>query len=633
MRFDEELKAGEGETGGQGGTTGARVSTAEKDKVKALPKLEAGIIATRMAIGNMQPKGPPKARTPVLNLPKAQPPVLNLAKFKAPPDNLVTREELMVQEPRPPPPRVMPTPPKTLPPSAGGGPAGGARIKPCGWPMDPDPTPSKASTDVDLSGGTQNTAEAWMAAYNMGREPTDPEYMRAPIPKVGTLAAPVGTVNLPRTPQQNVPPVPLPKPKMNRVASQPGFATSFLGEITGEGGDGAGTPRVNEMPRTISVSALIRREFPNPGVLGHVNQQGKLICVGPGTVPIRPNGYSSATSDWEFYVQAKHPEPIYRRTEFGARLLRWPSTMGTTPVSNTTGHFFSTDHKLAPADLYLVINKLATELGVELTAVYYDRHTGSRGTTRYEPTGHTFFAIAPGNNTKLMLMVELLDKLTFPISFADHLNTQTGTYEVVSTSVTGCQLSTQELVAFQPHEQQYSDRDPLVGPKYFGESRASYMMTELDIYGWYGRTARGGADAGLPAVEHYLSGIVSDYQGIRAQMQDCYGNEAEFGRSRPEPRMGSAYGWLGGKSFRARTYGHAERLSNNAWDVHMANSAEYLSKNLHMVRSEAFHPTRLTPNDGTNVPGAYSLYDTKVLRDLMRSVFQCEYQDETFRVS
>ena len=137
---------------------------------------------------------------------------------------------------------------------------------------------------------------------------------------------------------------------------------------------------------------------------------------------------------------------------------------------------------------------------------------------------------------------------------------------------------------------------------------------------------------GLPAVEHYLRGIVSDYQELREQLQDHYGREADFGRTRPEPRMGSAYAWLGGKSFRARTYGPAERLSNTAWDVHMANSAEYLSKNLHLVRTEVFHATTLTPNDGTTVPGAHSLYFTNVLKELMRDVFQCEYGGETIRV-
>ena len=96
---------------------------------------------------------------------------------------------------------------------------------------------------MDLSGGERNTTQAWVDAMNMGRLPTDPEYIRVPMPKVGTTAE--ITTQHPRVPGMNVqppkaPPVmPIPKPKMNRAPSQPGFATSFLGELSGDRGDGS----------------------------------------------------------------------------------------------------------------------------------------------------------------------------------------------------------------------------------------------------------------------------------------------------------------------------------------------------------------------------------------------------------
>jgi len=610
VSFADETNEGTAQDSNMGIAISKGLSVEERAKARALPEFTAKSIADRTYTtrDGDQPRVPNYRHVPMKAPPAGQglnmPPSVHHP--KAPPPHLdQLRRPVPVPVKLPP-----PVPAKPKPPA---GPAPGPpRPRPPAGPV-PDNLRLDGTYElpaVDLSGGDRNSAQAWVDAVNMGIGPTHPGFLHV---------APAAAKAVPK-PRPTV-------PRLNRVASQPGLA---MGSMLDELGGGAGTPRANEMPRTNSVAALIRKKFPTVGVLSHRNEVGEHLCVGPGTVPKKRNGMSTAEHEWEFYVQGKHPEPTFRITESGARILRWTSNTAPTPVSNTTGHFFSTDHRIAPIDLYQLINKVASELAVEVTGIYYDRHTGSTRDLelhkqRYEPTGHTLFAIAPGNNAKLLLMIELLDKLTYPVSYSDQYNAVTKKYEPVSTSVTGCQLSTQELTPFSPQDIQYTDRDPLTGPRYYSETRLSSMCTEMDHYGWFGRKAHYSQDQELPAVENYIQAISAGWNRQKSALQDLFGNELAFGNLRPMTVMGSTYQWLGGKSFRALTFGHAERKCDTDHDQHMQDASEHLSKNLQLLTYEVGHTTTVRGTHGSQVPGPYSMEETTVLRKLMKKMFDCDY--------
>ena len=152
------------------------------------------------------------------------------------------------------------------------------------------------------------------------------------------------------------------------------------------------------------------------------------------------------------------------------------------------------------------------------------------------------------------------------------------------------------------------------------------MCTEMDHYGWYGRSASYDQDQELPAVENYIQDIAAGWNRQRLALTDCFGSEFEFGNLRPEPVMGSTYYWLGGKSFRALTFGHAERKCDTEHDKHMQDAAEHLSKNLQLLSYEVGHTTTIRGSAGAQVPGPYSMEETTVLRRLMKSMFECEYE-------
>ena len=91
--------------------------------------------------------------------------------------------------------------------------------------------------------------------------------------------------------------------------------------------------------------------------------------------------------------------------------------------------------------------------------------------------------------------------------------------------------------------------------------------------------------------------------------------------------MGTTYHWLGGKSYRARTFGHAERRCDTAHEQHMQDTAENLAGNLQLLTYERGYATTMRGNAGAQVPGAYSLHETTVLRKLMKQMFDCEYDE------
>ena len=143
------------------------------------------------------------------------------------------------------------------------------------------------------------------------------------------------------------------------------------------------------------------------------------------------------------------------------------------------------------------------------------------------------------------------------------------------------------------------------------------MCTEMDHYGWFGRKAHYPQDQELPAVENYIQAISAGWNRQKLALQERFGNELAFGNLRPMTVMGSTYQWLGGKSFRALTFGHAERKCDTDHDQHMQDASEHLSKNLQLLTYEVGHTTTVRGTHGSQVPGPYSMEETTVLRKLM----------------
>ena len=405
-----------------------------------------------------------------------------------------------------------------------------------------------------------------------------------------------------------------------------------MGTFTG-GGDV--TPRVAELTRTNSQAVLIRKLFPNVGCKGHRNGNNEHLCVGPGTVPLsRVTGLSSQEHQWEFYDSSKHPEPTLKRSEFGARLVSWKKE-NPQPVSNTTGHFMSLDNKIAALDVYQLVIKTASELDVEVTALYYTRYTGDHRKDhcgdkdrkyRYEPTGHMYFSIAPGNNAKLLIMIQAMDKLTFPLTHLTTYNPVTGTMESVSTSVTGCQLSTSELIAFHPADQQFKDRDPLAGPKYFSECCDINMHSELDAYGWYGFRGVAEPRTILPGAETVSDQMGWDYDDRRLELQELFPTRYEFGMARPATRLGCTYRDLGGRSYRSLLFGPPDRVVDGELEEHMRMRVAFYMNNVNLLTVVGFQATRMT-TQGADMKGPYTVVnDQTLLKRLMSELFGVMYE-------
>ena len=248
------------------------------------------------------------------------------------------------------------------------------------------------------------------------------------------------------------------------------------------------TAQIGGIKRVMSSHLLMDSKYKGSRAnLHHVDKKGVPLDMGPGYTPIGAHDVS-----FEFYVEREHQPPTVRTKFCGAVYHEWAKEAKCQPVSSTTLHIMRVDWRVPPLDLITEALKISEVLGVEITAFHYCRYDSDCKTHAHvaqttDPKfmqphkAGVYIAIKPGCPDKLIAMVDLLDGLVFKVG-EDVKDPISGEVKYKVTSECQVQLSTKELVAFEPTDPEYYDRRLVDGPLYGSELKSGYLFSDFYYY-------------------------------------------------------------------------------------------------------------------------------------------------------
>ena len=267
-----------------------------------------------------------------------------------------------------------------------------------------------------------------------------------------------------------------------RAAGQPRGVSGFA-----DPGTSRGDAQIGGIKRVMSSQLLMDHKYKGSRANLHVDKKGAPLDMGPGSTPIGAHDVS-----FEFYVEREHQPPSTRTKFCGAVYHEWAKEAKCQPVSSTTLHIMRVDWRVPPLDLITEAFKVSEVLDVEITAFHYCRYdsdckTDAQVAKTTDPKfmqphkAGAYIAIKPGCPDKLIAMVDLLDGLVFKVG-DDVKNPITGEVNYKVTSECQVQLSTKELVAFEPTDPEYYERRLLDGPLYGSELKSGHLFSDFYYY-------------------------------------------------------------------------------------------------------------------------------------------------------